>query len=243
MSEDNKELISLSDLPDELNPFKDFRPVAEQKFDELLIQITTDGLDIPKEQADRLIQNAHRAFIIANKINNGPIRGYENSLTLRFPKEGMPALMMDSNANKELLNEDDSSQTAAIIHEMIHAFEEDIPQYYEVVPIETVTLATEFMFAGNSRRPFFLNLTEKIIGNIKDKKRVDSHAIGWRKSLQMLSEAMNVEIDLINESAESIVSKLEKVKNIKESEKITLVQNFINQGIKSSSSQSSPAAP
>jgi len=236
MSEDKKDLVFLGDLPDELNPYINYHLVAERKFDEILIQVTTDGIDIPEKQANRLIQNTHRAFIIANKINNGPISGYEEGITLRFPKNGMPGLMMGSNAHKELLNEDDDSQAAAVIHEMIHAIEEDIPQYYGVVPIEAVTLATEFMFAGDSRKPFFLHLTEEIIGNIKDKeKRLDSHAIGWKKSLQMLSEAMSIEINLMDESAESVVSKLEKVKNIKESEKIAFVQNFIDQGKKSSS--------
>ncbi len=232
MSEDKKGLVSLSDIPDELNPYIHFRPVAEKRFDEILIQITTDGIDIPEEQANRLIQNTHRAFMIANKINNGPISGYEKGITLRFPKNGIPGLMMDSNAHIELLNEDDSSQAAVVIHEMIHAFEEDIPQYYEVVPLETVTLAAEFMFAGPSRKPFFLNLTEEVISNIKDNERVGSHAIGWKKSLQMLSEAMDIEIDLMNESAESIVSKLGKIKSINESEKIAFVQNFIDQGKK-----------
>lgn len=235
MSEDKKDLVFLSDLPDELNPYINYYLVAERKFDEILIQVTTDGIDIPEKQANRLIQNTHRAFIIANKINNGPISGYEKGITLRFPENGMPGLMMDSNAHKELLNEDDSSQTAAVVHEMIHAIEEDIPQYYGVVPIEAATLATEFMFAGISRKPFFLHLTEEVIGNIKDKERIDSHAIGWKRSLKMLSEAMGIEIDLMNENAGSVVSKLEKVKNIKESEKIAFVQNFIDQGKKSSS--------
>lgn len=41
---------------------------------------------------------------------------------------------------------------------------------------------------------------------------------------------MDIDIDLKNESAETTVNKLAKVKDIEESEKITLVQNFIEQG-------------
>lgn len=230
MSEGNNELVSIADLPDDLNPYKDFRQVAEKKFDDLLIQITTDGVNISEEQANRLMGNAHRALTIGNKINNGPITGYENGMTLRFSKEDMPGLLIDSNAHRELLNEDDNSQAAAIIHELIHAIEEDIPHYYETVPVESVALATEFMFTGNSRKPLFLHLTEEVSSSMKNESWIDSHAIGWKKSLQMLSKVNKADVDPKNESAEIVIGKIENIQELDDSKKIAIVQDFIKQG-------------
>lgn len=229
MDGEEKEELLISDLPDNLNPYKDYKTVSEKQLGELSVKITTDGLKIPVEQADRLIDNAHKAFVVANKINGGPIRGYEDELTIRFPKEGLGGLMVNLNAHRELLNEDDQSQTAAVVHEMIHGIQGNAPGPASSLPQETVPLTAEFLFSGESRDPFFLYLTEEVIDQPEDDEGLSSHASGWKRSIKILSEAANTDVNLTNESAEVIMSKIEKARSVEESAKIALIKRFIDQ--------------
>ena len=229
--DESKNEVLVSELHDSSNPYKDYLTVAEKKVGKWLIKVTTDGVDINREQANRLINNTYKAAQISSEINNGPIGGYEEELILRFPKKGIVGLMNDLKARKELLTEDDDSQIAAVIHEMIHAIEIDITDYHEMgMTQETVTLVTEFIFGGESRRPYFLYLTEEVINNARENKMLDEHSLGWKKSLQMLSASLDVDIDLMDESAKDIIIKLDDVRNFEESKKVALARNFINQG-------------
>lgn len=221
--------------PGELNPFKDYYTVSERKTDQGLISITTNGLEISEEQADRLINNTHKAAQIANQINQGPIKGYKEKLILRFPAEGQVGLMNDLKARKELLDEDDESQTAAVVHEMIHSIEEELdsPDYYNHNLQEAVPLAAEFIFGGKSRLPFFVKLTDKVITHTKEHQDLDPHSRGWKKALYLLQEATDVEFNLTNESGGSITNRLIQLRDdLEEHEKIALIQDFIEQGIR-----------
>jgi hypothetical protein len=228
MNESKNENL-LSGISESLNPYKNYKTISEKQIDQWSISVTTDGVDIPKRQADRLIENTYKAAKIAYEINNGPIEGYEDELTLRFPKEGIEGLMNDLKARKELLSEDDDSQTAAVVHEMIHGIEENIPNYYEHYHIETITFAAEFMFGGESRIPYFTYLTNEVIANERESKKLATHPLGWKQSLQLLKEVADVEINLMNESAESVIEKISKVKRLEESDKISHIKSFIDQ--------------
>lgn len=218
-----------------INPYENYRKVAEKHFGNITVSITTDGKDIPDDQAGRLIQNTNRAFNIATKINGGPIEDYEREIQISFPKEGFPGLMGDMDASRKLLEHDDDSQTATVIHEMVHGIEEEIPNHYENISQETLPLASEFVFGGDSRIPYFIYLTSEVIRGIKnkdDKKKLESHVIGWSEAIQLLSEEVGINIDMTNENAEEIINKLKNIKNIEESEKITIIKKFIEKSKK-----------
>jgi hypothetical protein len=70
--DENKEGSKWIIKPGELNPFKNYYTVSERKTDQGLISITTDGIEISEEQANRLIDNTHKAARIATSINQGP---------------------------------------------------------------------------------------------------------------------------------------------------------------------------
>lgn len=231
MDEGKKEVVLLSDLPDDLNPFKDFKTISEKQVDDITIRIASEGVIISEKQVDRLIKNAHKAHEIANKINGGLITGYEKELTIRFSKKGMGGLMVDLNADIKLLKEDDESQTAAVVHEMIHGIQENDPGYDSSFPQETIPLAAEFLFSGESRKPLFLRLTEEVINKQEDEDKMSSHARGWKKAIQMLSDTMNVDVDLSGESAEKVIGKIEISRVLEDTGKIAVIKDFLNHGI------------
>lgn len=235
MDESKKEVL-LSDIPEDIDPYKDYKTIAEKKTDKWLIKVTTDGLNIDKEEANRLIDNTYRGAIIATDINKGSIRGYEEELAIRFSKRGMAGLMNDLNANELLLSEDDDSQRAAVIHEMIHGIEEniDLPEYFENTHPETITLAAEFMFAGDSRDPYFQYLTDEVIDSVRNNKGLSYHSSGWQRSLKLLQEPINAKIDLSKEGSDSILRKIKQVRDLEETRKIELIQDLIEQNKRSS---------
>lgn len=232
--EESKNEFPLSGNPEDLNIFKNYNTVSEKQIDQWLISITTNGVEISEEQADRLIKNTHKAAQIAHKINKGPISGYENELTLRFPAEEQVGLMNDLKAKKELLNHDDESQTAAIIHEMIHGIEEEIPGYYTNNPQETIPLAAEFIFGGESRLSSFEKRTREVIACSKGAQEFDAHSRGWQRALQLFEENTGIEIDLEKENPEKIIDKIISLRDLDEKDKIGLIQDFIEQGKRNS---------
>lgn len=232
--EEGKHEFPLSGKPEDFDIFKNYYPVAEKKTDQWLIGVTTNGVEMSEKQANRLIGNTHKAAQIARKINNGPINGYESELILRFPKEKQVALISDLKARKELLDHDDESQTAAVIHEMIHGIEEEIPDYYRNNPQEAVPLAAEFIFGGDSRLSLFTDLTNKVIAHAKKNENLNAHSRGWQKALQLLQDATDAEVDLTRENTEDIINKLLQLRELGEDNKIALIQGFIEQGKKGS---------
>ncbi|MEJ2347635.1 MAG: hypothetical protein P8Y17_00340 [Patescibacteria group bacterium] len=159
--------------------------------------------------------------MIANKINDGPIEGYEKDIKLKFPQKGQPTLMSDLNANEALLRHDNKSQTAAVLHEIIHGIEEQAGGFK--FSSETMPLMTEFLFSGETRKDFFHELTKEVVGGVDN-----AHASGWEESISLLSAKTNQEIDLEKETAESIIQKLTELKKLGEEEKIKILKTLIS---------------
>lgn len=222
--------ISWSNNPEDLNPFKDYNLISERKTDQGPIKVTTDGVEISEKQAGKLIDSVHKAAQIAHKINQGPIDAYQDEYNLRFSnKNKVIGLMEGLNTRQELLHQDDQSQTAAVVHELIHAIEEELedPQYSRSYPQETVPLAAEFIFGGETRLPIFTRLTNQVINHLDNPQELSTHSRGWQQALPILEKATNTQIDLHSETADDIIEKLKQARDLKEEDKIALIQDLI----------------
>jgi len=73
-----------------------------------------------------------------------------------------------------------------------------------------------------------------VLACMNGSQEFNAHTRGWQKSLQLFEEAGDIKIDLKKENAENIINKLMPLKKLDEDHKISLIQNFIKQGISDS---------
>lgn len=195
------------------------------------ITVISDGPEIDSDKAQRLAENASKSLELAQKINRDQkLDWLDGSLQINFPKEGSKGQKMLMNeafdANRVLLDYDDQTQVSTVLHELVEQVEESLPDF-KPPSTETLPLFAEFLFSGQSREEFFRNLTRRSLSG-EEKGSVGDHDKGWIFALQTLAEKAGIVEDVNNFPADELIEKIEPLRSIDESEKLSLVTSIID---------------
>lgn len=180
-----------------------------------------DEKTISQYQLSQLTNSAFEAVRLGKKISERVMDSV--SLVCNDFKGGYMSISFM--VSKEMLEDSQTSQAAAILHELIENLQES-ENSFNPVHNETIPSLAEFLFTGDSRIPYFEILTSEMQGNIV-KSRYERHAKGWRHATDFLARELGV--DMNGFGSTDLMGELKRARQLTEEEKIGLLKKVIRE--------------
>lgn len=184
-----------------------------------------DDVVLTEEHKTQLTESAFEALRICEKVDS------LFSKSVRIPVRNEFGVYMQTNfsTSREMIEDGPNSQTAAIIHELVHDRDDLVfldTGYSRKSEPESIPLLAEALFTGQNRIDlYFKQLTEDITPEDWNWKRHGRHIKGWNEAMNF----MNQEIDADNNlnTLEDRLDLMNKARSMEEDDKIKLIQKAI----------------
>jgi len=170
------------------------------------------GLNLSFEQATKILENGFRALNLARQVSDKTdhyirvlcvkrLAGYANS---------------SYRVGDEFVNDEDDSQMAALLHELIENYLEN--ENLKAGNINVIPQIAEFLFTGPSRLPLFREINDNYFA-----KSREVHDASWGKAIDIILPGLE------RSDPETVFFKLMERRGLSESEKIQIIKDALKQ--------------